>query len=266
MEKPQFSRNIGLLTDEDQERLWRSTVAIAGVGGVGGLPAERLARLGVGCIKIADPEVFSETDLNRQFGSSLGSIGRKKADVVREVIEGINPRIRVTAFTDGLTKENLSTFLDGTDIVIDAIEFFIFSPRFLLYPAARAKGITVVLSGAVGYGSPLLVFDPKGMTMETYFGLNPGNPSSVDFRVIAHRLCPKMPEYVSDELKRKILNREMPITTVSPACSLAGSLLAQEALFLLLGNRPPVVVPRCMVLDLYRREYVEVDLSGEFQQ
>lgn len=265
MGTPHFSRNLGLVSDEEQEQLWKSTVAVAGVGGVGGLPAERLARLGIGHIKIADPEVFSETDLNRQFGSSRSAIGRKKADVIRDVILDINPGIEVTAFSDGLTKANLASFLDGTDLVIDAIEFFIFGPRFLLYPAARAKGVTVILSGAVGYGSPLLVFEPRGMTMERYFSLDPASPAAVDFSVIAHRLCPKMPDYVSDELKQRILKREVPITTVSPTCSLAGSLLAQEALFLLLDKRPPVVVPRSMVLDLYRREYVEVDLSGEFR-
>ena len=49
-----FSRNIGLLTEKEQDRLRRSTVAIAGMGGVGGLLAERLIRLGLGKIKIND--------------------------------------------------------------------------------------------------------------------------------------------------------------------------------------------------------------------
>ena len=53
-----FSRNIGVFSESEQEKLRHSTIAISGVGGVGGLLAERLVRLGIGRIKITDPGNF----------------------------------------------------------------------------------------------------------------------------------------------------------------------------------------------------------------
>ena len=50
-----FFRNGGLISETEQDILRRSSVAIAGVGGVGGLLAERLVRIGIGRIKITDP-------------------------------------------------------------------------------------------------------------------------------------------------------------------------------------------------------------------
>ena len=55
-----FSRNIGVFSESEQEKLRHSTIAICGVGGVGGLLAERLIRLGIGRIKINDPGNFDK--------------------------------------------------------------------------------------------------------------------------------------------------------------------------------------------------------------
>ncbi|MFC1955569.1 ThiF family adenylyltransferase [Chloroflexota bacterium] len=76
-----FSRNIGILTESDQDKLRNCTLAVAGVGGVGGLLAERLIRLGVGQLKITDPGLFEPSNLNRQFGSSTLNFDRNKAEV-----------------------------------------------------------------------------------------------------------------------------------------------------------------------------------------
>ncbi len=50
-----FVRNIGIFTEAEQERLRNTTIAVAGVGGVGGLLVERLVRLGIGNIRLTDP-------------------------------------------------------------------------------------------------------------------------------------------------------------------------------------------------------------------
>ena len=90
-----FSRNLGFITEEEQEKLRRSTVAIAGMGGVGGLLAERLVRLGIGNLKIIDPEDFERSNFNRQFYSSINTLGRNKAAVISEFLKSINPHINI---------------------------------------------------------------------------------------------------------------------------------------------------------------------------
>jgi len=253
-------RNLGLLSPEDQQRLHRATVAIAGLGGVGGFPAERLARLGVGRLKLADPETFAVTDGNRQFGSSTTTLGRLKVDVLAEMLARVNPRLTIERFPEGVTPENVARFVEGDDLIIDAIEFFSFGPRLALYREARRRGVTVILSGAVAFAAPLLVFTPDAMPMEEYFNLDEqGRPRN--FVEILQRLCPRLPAYVSAETALPMLRKEAPVSTVSPTCALAGVLLASEALFLLLDRRPPIVAPRCVVVDLFNRDFVTVNTA-----
>jgi molybdopterin/thiamine biosynthesis adenylyltransferase len=253
-------RNIGLLSPDEQRRLQQATVGIAGVGGVGGFPAERLARLGVGRLKLADPESFAITDGNRQFGAGANTMGRPKVDVLQEALVAINPRLNVECFKEGVTRENVAGIVEGCNLIIDAIEFFSFDARVLLYREARRQGVTVILSGAVAFAAPLLVFTPEAMPMEEYFNLDQ-NDRPRDFLAILHKLCPRLPTYVPAEDALRMLRRETPVSTLSPTCALAGVLLASEALFLLLNRRPPVVVPRCVVVDLFMREIVIVNTA-----
>ena len=72
----EFVRNIGLLSEEDQGRIERSRVAVAGAGGVGGVHLLTLARLGVGRFSIADFDTFEPVNVNRQFGAMASTCGR----------------------------------------------------------------------------------------------------------------------------------------------------------------------------------------------
>lgn len=254
-----FTRNIGLLTEEEQLKLKNSCVAIAGIGGVGGFPAERLARLGIGHIKIADPETFTESDLNRQFGATAKTLGIKKVEVVSEILKEINPDIKVDIYPEGLNKANVDDFVSNVDLIIDAVEFFTFAPRLALYKKAREKGKYVILSGAFAFGSPLFVFSPDGMTMEDFFGLK--EDQQVNFGYMLKKLTVRYPVYIDKDRINKFVSRELPASTVSPTCGLAGSLLAEESLFMLLDKRKPVVVPECVIIDLFQREFLKVKLT-----
>src|SRR5436190_7249977 len=70
-----FRRNRGLCTDNEQHILRNSRVAIAGMGGVGGVHLVTLARLGVGKFTIADPDSFDVVNFNRQYGATMSNLG-----------------------------------------------------------------------------------------------------------------------------------------------------------------------------------------------
>ncbi len=73
-----FSRNIGWLTRSEQASLVNKSVAIAGMGGVGGNHLLTLARLGVGRFHIADFDTFEIHNFNRQVGATVSHLGRSK--------------------------------------------------------------------------------------------------------------------------------------------------------------------------------------------
>ncbi|MBP6975588.1 MAG: ThiF family adenylyltransferase [Candidatus Moranbacteria bacterium] len=169
-----FSRNKGLLTEAEQERLRQSTVAVAGLGGVGGIEAVGLARLGVGHFHLSDPDTFEVANFNRQAGAMMSTVGKQKAEVIMAMIHDINPFAQVKVWNTALDETSVGPFLDGADIVVDGIDFFAPKARRLLYHAAREKGLFVVGAGPIGFGSALLVFDPKGMDFDTYFDIHDG--------------------------------------------------------------------------------------------
>ena len=87
--KEQFQRIAALIGEENASILQHKCVAIAGVGAVGGFACEMIARSGIGRIRIADFDVYEESNINRQIGALHSTIGRKKVDVMKERILGL---------------------------------------------------------------------------------------------------------------------------------------------------------------------------------
>ena len=84
-----YERN-GIITDDEQNRLKRTKVAIVGLGGLGGYVAEQLVRLGIGELVLVDGDVFNESNLNRQLFSTEAAIGHSKAEVANARLKAID--------------------------------------------------------------------------------------------------------------------------------------------------------------------------------
>ena len=124
-----FSRNLGWVTEWEQQALRFKRVAIAGMGGVGGFHLLTLARFGIGAFNIADCDNFELVNFNRQVGATLAAIGRPKVEVMAEMAWDINPELRIACFESGLTEANLDDFLAGVDLCVDGLDFFVLDIR-----------------------------------------------------------------------------------------------------------------------------------------
>jgi molybdopterin/thiamine biosynthesis adenylyltransferase len=259
-----FSRNIGLFTEAEQDKLRKSTIAIAGVGGVGGLAAERLIRLGVGRLKITDPGDWEESNFNRQFGSSMLNLGQNKAEVVFKQIKDINPQAHIFHSNTGITNENdANLFADGCDFVIDAMDHGLFKQSILLQRAARHRGIHYLFTAAIGFGALSVVFDPQRLTLEEYNNL----PLDVDIddpeklRVPLERIVPIIPSYATDiTMLNEIIAGKRPVPTNSIGAGLAAILAASEAINVILEKDVPKA-PNYTYLDLVDRRLVAGTIS-----
>jgi molybdopterin/thiamine biosynthesis adenylyltransferase len=259
-----FSRNIGLFTEAEQDMLRKSTIAIAGVGGVGGLAAERLIRLGVGRLKITDPGDWEESNLNRQFGSSMLNLGQNKAEVVFTQIKDINPQAQIFRSNNGITNENdANLFADGCDFIIDAMDHGLFKQSILLQRAARYRGIHYLFTAAIGFGAISVVFDPHKVTLEEYNNL-PSNVNVDDpekLRVPPERIVPVIPSYATDiTMLQEIIAGKRPVPTNSIGAGLAAIMAASEAINVILGKDVPKA-PNYTYLDLVDRRLVAGTIS-----
>jgi tRNA A37 threonylcarbamoyladenosine dehydratase len=119
-----FSRNIGWVTRAEQTALRTKRVAIAGLGGVGGVHLLTLARMGIGKFTLAEFDTFGLHNFNRQVGATMSSIGRPKLDVLVEMALNINPELEIRTFPKGVDEGNLEDFLTGVDVYVDGIDYF----------------------------------------------------------------------------------------------------------------------------------------------
>lgn len=116
-----FSRNIGSITQEQQQQLNRKSVSVIGCGGLGGYVIEQLVRLGVGTVHCFDPDSFSLSNCNRQLYATAATLGRNKAEAAAERAAGISCHGRVVPFSLDYRQAETEALLQ-TDVVVDCLD------------------------------------------------------------------------------------------------------------------------------------------------
>lgn len=152
-----YSRNMNMLSQEENESLKNYRVCVVGCGGLGGYIIEMLGRLGIGHITAIDGDVFDESNLNRQLLSDNDSIGIKKAEKAKERMKMVNHLIEVSAIPKRLNKENGLELLEGHNVIVDALDNI--ETRFILQDISSQLNIPLV-HGAIGgwYGQVTTIF------------------------------------------------------------------------------------------------------------
>lgn len=250
-----FSRNIGWVTEAEQKRLRASRVAIAGMGGVGGVHLLTLARLGVGAFSIADFDTFDLGNFNRQAGALMWSLGQPKGRTLAGMARDINPELDMRVFAEGVTRENVESFLLGADLYVDGLDFFAFDARQAVFSACRRLGVPAVTAAPLGMGAAVLVFQPDGMSFEDYFCLEGCDEEEMSVRFLLG-LSPRMLQraYLVDESRVNLAERRGPSTVA--ACQLCAGIAATEALKILLGRPGVRAAPHALQFDAYRSRLV----------
>lgn len=145
----QFSRTELLLGSEAMRRLDKSRVAVFGVGGVGGYAVEALVRSGIGAITLIDDDKVCLTNLNRQIIATRKTVGKYKADVMRERIHEINPECKVTVHKCFYLPENKNEFdFSEYSYIIDAVDTV--TAKIQLVMEAQEKNVPIISSMGAG--------------------------------------------------------------------------------------------------------------------
>jgi pimeloyl-ACP methyl ester carboxylesterase/molybdopterin/thiamine biosynthesis adenylyltransferase len=260
-----FSRNLGILTAEEQQRLAASTVAVAGLGGIGGNTVVTLARMGVGGFRLADFDRFEHVNINRQYGATVDTLGKGKCDVIATEVRRINPSARVTLFPEGFTEDNASAILDSADLAVDAIDFYAIETHLSFHRATRKHGLFTLMGSPVGFSACLQVFDPRGMSLEDYCGIQPDMTALEQQLRYACGLVPELAHIDYYDVSANGSNTDFLSGTgpsLACACGLAASLVATEAAILLLGRRPARAIPHTMQFDPYTFRYEQTFING----
>ncbi len=145
----EFTRTRMLLGGEAMERLKASTIAVFGIGGVGSFAAEAIVRSGIGGIALFDSDKVDITNINRQLIAAHSTIGKKKAQVMKERVTDINPECNVQSYECFYTAENAPEYdLSKYDYIVDAIDTV--SSKLTLIEQAKKAGVPIISSMGAG--------------------------------------------------------------------------------------------------------------------
>ncbi len=145
----QFSRTEQQIGKEAVKKLRTSSVAVFGIGGVGGYVVEALARSGIGMLTIFDNDMIGLTNLNRQIIATHSTIGEYKVDVAKRRILDINPEAQVIANRMFFLPENAEEIeFTRFDYVVDAIDTV--TGKIELVMCAKKAGIPIICSMGAG--------------------------------------------------------------------------------------------------------------------
>jgi nitroreductase len=230
-----FSRNLGWVRDTEQEALRGKRVAIAGMGGVGGVHLLTLARLGIGAFTIADFDRFDLANFNRQVGAMMSTLDQPKIEVLERMARDINPELRISSFPNGVGPDDIDSFLEGADLFVDGLDFFVIPIRRRVFARCRELGIPAITAAPIGMGTSWLAFEPHGMSFEEYFQFE-GQSEEEQFLRFFMGLTPKALQrsYLVDPTRLDLPARSGPSTTIG--CQLASGVAGATAVKLLLGR------------------------------
>ena len=145
----QFSRTELLLGKEAMNKLSGSKVAVFGIGGVGGFACEALVRSGVGAFDLIDDDKVCLTNLNRQIIATRKTVGKYKAEVMKEKMLEINPYADVKIYKCFFLPQNADKFpFEEYDYIVDAVDTV--TAKIELVMKAQEKNIPIISSMGAG--------------------------------------------------------------------------------------------------------------------
>ncbi len=152
-----LSRTSLLIGEEQIGKFKDTNVLVVGLGGVGAYAAEQLARAGIGNMTIVDGDIYQPSNINRQLMALNSTLGRPKAEIMRDRILDINPNISVTPINNYVTDEEMINIISPEfDYIIDAIDTL--APKINLIYHSLEKGVKIVSSmGAGGKTDPMQI-------------------------------------------------------------------------------------------------------------
>ena len=199
--REEFIRTALITGEKAIEKLNESTVAIFGIGGVGGYVAEALARAGVGKFVLVDNDRVAPSNINRQIIALHSTVGRLKTEVMKERILDINPLADVRRVDAFYLPENADAFdFSEYSYAVDAVDTV--TAKIDIVLRAQAAGTPVI--SCMGAGNKL---DPAAFRVADIFSTS---------------VCP-LARVMRSELKKRgvralkvVYSTEKPITPVPP--------------------------------------------------
>ena len=203
-----FSRNLGIFTPAEQDKISQFKVGLAGMGGVGGEYLIALVRMGFQNFKICDIDEFELANFNRQFGANMETVGKLKTETMKNIAFTVNPNCQIEIFDEPISQSNAQAFVKDCDLIIDGMDFFALNAHETLIQEALKQQIPVIAAVPFGLGAGYIAFTPQGCDFKQYFRFSLAKDEhekailfALGFGIGAYHIHYLQPEYVKIQQK-----------------------------------------------------------------
>lgn len=135
-QRNRYARHLILkeVGEEGQQKLLDAKILSIGAGGLGSPSLLYLAAAGVGTLGIVDSDVVEASNLQRQIIHSTEKLGVSKAESAKEVLQGLNPDVKVETHPFRMDANNVKELISQYDVIVDGSDNF--DTRYVLNDAA----------------------------------------------------------------------------------------------------------------------------------
>ena len=237
-----LDRTLRCFSKEDVEKVRNTVFAISGLGGVGAITAELLARWGVKRFRLLDMDRYDETNLNRQLFATSKTIGRPKVDVAEERIKEINPyaEIEMKIF-DRVDNDNVDQFVKGAGFVIQNADH---PSCKLFYLAAQRHKVPLVNGYATVWGGRVQVFN---YDQSACFSVVEKVWNRIKYK--SGTSVAQMSREEIEQFDKKNVHPTAP--SINFVVNIVGAMIVGESVKLLSNEGKAVLYPKYRYFDLY---------------
>ena len=173
-----YKRQVMLpeINEAGQLKLKNARVLIVGVGGLGAPVSIYLCAAGVGTLGLVDDDVVSLSNLQRQILYNSTVVGKSKVVHAKEVLEDLNPEVRINTYNDRISEQNADEIFSAYDVIVDATDNF--RSRYLISKFCKKHGKPMVHGAIEEFKGMVSVFNYQGGPLyEDLFSEPPENES-----------------------------------------------------------------------------------------
>ena len=241
------ARTLLFFDFKDIEKISHLTVVLAGIGGVGALVLELLARWGIRRFKLIDMDVYSASNMNRQIFATTHNLGKPKVEVAAERIKQINPFSKVEIFYDKLTHDNTPKLLSGADVIFREADLP--SATILLHYYAKKIHVPLITGHTYKITAAIVTtFDYRNPKQRS---IDEPTPFYI-INCLLHRYLKlfknEMP-YIKDEFLEKKDQKIQTSASLNFVTNLAACLAVSEFVKLFLNKGQCILYPKYIYID-----------------
>ncbi len=262
-----ITRQVGVFTLEELEKVRHTTVAVVGLGGTGSMSAVLAAKAGVGHIIAVDKDRYELCNVVEQMLATTETLGVDKAKAAEQALSTHGPLADVEGVVlDIRSVQDAKRVLQGADYLISAVDDAL--ARVVLDRAARELGITGIVTANIGWKVIVSVHPPDGTSYEAFTrqfsfkkGITPQVREGLHVQQKVYIACAG--DFEPDYAEQYLRGEKSYISYIAPPAVLGASVAVSELLKLISGKGQVATPPNTFGYDMRENKVWNSAAIGE---